>query len=195
MKRKNSRNTKNKIVDAAWELFYKQGYDDTTIEEIVEVSGTSKGSFYHYFNGKDALLGSLSDLFDNQYKLVVEEMDDSLHSFDKLMHLNAKLFDMIDKRISVDLLAKLYSSQLVTQGQRHLMDNNRIYYKLLRQITIEGQEKGELRDDVTVNEFVKAYALCERGLIYDWCISNGDYSLCRYGQKMMPLFLSSFNKV
>ncbi|MBR5488572.1 MAG: TetR/AcrR family transcriptional regulator, partial [Firmicutes bacterium] len=55
MKKKNSRNTKGRIVSAAWQLFYRQGYDDITIEEIVEASGTSKGSFYHYFDGKDAL--------------------------------------------------------------------------------------------------------------------------------------------
>jgi len=36
MPKKNSRNTKSKIVDAAWRLFYEQGYDDTTVEEIIE---------------------------------------------------------------------------------------------------------------------------------------------------------------
>ena len=43
-----------------------------------------------------------------------------------------------------------------------------------------------------MNEIVKAYALCERALIYDWCISNGDYSLCQYAKSMMPVFLNSF---
>ena len=49
MSKKNERNTRGKIITAAWDLFYEQGYDDTTIEEIIEKSGTSKGSFYHYF--------------------------------------------------------------------------------------------------------------------------------------------------
>ena len=47
MAKKNSRNTKGRIISAAWELFYEQGYDDTTVEEIIEKSQTSKGSFYH----------------------------------------------------------------------------------------------------------------------------------------------------
>lgn len=62
MSKKQPRNTKGKIISAAWKLFYEQGYDDTTIDEIIAESGTSKGSFYHYFEGKDALLGSLSFL-------------------------------------------------------------------------------------------------------------------------------------
>ena len=32
MSRKNSKNTKGRIVAAAWQLFYQQGYDDTTID-------------------------------------------------------------------------------------------------------------------------------------------------------------------
>ena len=57
---KKAKTTKKKIVSAAWKLFYEQGYDNTTVDDIVEESGTSKGSFYHYFEGKDALLSSLS---------------------------------------------------------------------------------------------------------------------------------------
>ena len=68
MPKKSNRNTKSKIVSAAWKLFYEHGYDDTTIEEIIFESGTSKGSFYHYFDSKDALLGSLAYLFDEKYE-------------------------------------------------------------------------------------------------------------------------------
>lgn len=190
--KKNTRNTRSRIVSAAWKLFYEQGYDDTTVEEIVEESGTSKGSFYHYFSGKDALLSSLSDLFDDKYQELIPTLTEEMDSFEKLMYLNRELFWMIDNSVSLDLVARMYSSQLVTAGEKHLMDHNRLYYKLLRQIVTEGQKNGELREDVTVNEIVKAYALCERALIYDWCISNGDYSLCQYAKTMMPIFLGSF---
>ena len=60
MPRKDSRNTKGRIIESAWELFYEQGYENTTIDDIVEHSETSKGSFYHYFDSKDGLLSSLS---------------------------------------------------------------------------------------------------------------------------------------
>ena len=49
-------NMKSKIVDAAWELFYEKGYNDTTVEDIIKLSGTTKGSFYYYFGSKDSLL-------------------------------------------------------------------------------------------------------------------------------------------
>ncbi|MGN0735455.1 MAG: TetR/AcrR family transcriptional regulator [Anaerovoracaceae bacterium] len=189
MKKKNSRNTKGKIVSAAWQLFYRQGYDDTTIDEIVEASGTSRGSFYHYFEGKDALLSSLSYLFDEKYEELMETMDMSLSPIEKLIFLNQELFGMIENTVSVDLLCQLFSSQLITKGERHLLNTNRTYYKLLRQITIEGQEQGYFKENLSVNDITKAYAMFERGLMYDWCICNGDYSLCQYSATMLPLFL------
>ena len=192
MAKQTARNTRSRSVSAAWKLFYEQGYDDTTVEEIVEESGTSKGSFYHYFSGKDALLSSLSDLFDDKYQELIPTLQEEMDSFEKLMYLNQELFLMIDNSVSLDLVARMYSSQLVTAGEKHLMDHNRVYYKLLRQIVSEGQKKGELRADAAVNEIVKAYALCERALIYDWCISNGDYSLSQYAKTMMPIFLGNF---
>ena len=190
MAKKNERNTKGKIINAAWDLFYDQGYEDTTVEDIIAVSGTSKGSFYHYFEGKDALLGSLSYIFDEEYEKLQEKMPCDMPCFEKLLYLNRELFKTIEDRIDIDLLTRLYSTQLVTKGEKQLLDNKRLYYKLLKKIVTDGQKNGELTDNMTVNEIVKLYAMSERALIYDWCLSGGDYSLASYAKTVMPTFLS-----
>ena len=190
MSKKNERNTKGKIITAAWNLFYEQGYENTTVEEIIEESGTSKGSFYHYFEGKDALLGSLSYIFDEEYLKLQNSIPDDMSSYEKLLKLNRELFLMIEERIDIDLLTRLYSTQLITKGEKHLLDNKRLYYKLLRKIVTDGQKNGELTKEMSVNEIVKLYAICERALIYDWCLCNGEYSLSDYAKKTMPIFLS-----
>ena len=194
MAKKNSRNTKGRIVNAAWKLFYEQGYEDTTVEDIIFESETSKGSFYHYFDGKDALLSSLSMLFDEQYELLMERPDLPENSIDLLQYLNRSLFETIENTVSIDLLSRLFSSQLVTHGERHLLDRSRTYYKLLRRVISAGQQKGEIRDDFTVGEVSRAYAMFERGLMYDWCLSGGEYSLPVYAARMMPIFLNGFRK-
>ena len=192
MPRKNTRNTKGRIISAAWKLFYQQGYEDTTVEDIVFESETSKGSFYHYFEGKDALLGTLAYVFDEKYEELMQTMDPELDAMDKLAYLNRELFAMIDGVISMDLLARLLSTQLLARGEKHLLDRNRTYFKLLRQIITEGQRAGQLRQDRSVNEIVKAYALWERALLYDWCLCGGDYSLAAYTEKTTPMFLESY---
>ena len=192
MPRKNTRNTKGRIISAAWKLFYEQGYDETTVEDIVFESETSKGSFYHYFDGKDALLGTLANVFDEKYEELKEAMDPSLDAVGKLVYLNHELFLMIDSSVSLDLLARLLSTQLLARGEKHLLDRNRTYFKLLRQITGEGQRVGQLRSDCTANDIVKAYALWERALLYDWCLCGGEYSLSVYTDTVTPRFLESY---
>ena len=192
--RKNTRNTRGRIISAAWKLFYEQGYEDTTVEDIVFESETSKGSFYHYFDGKDALLGTLAYVFDEKYEQLMGIMDPEMDAMEKLIYLNHELFVMIDGGISMDLLARLLSTQLLTRGEKHLLDRNRTYFKLLRQIISEGQKNGQLRDDRTVNEILRAYALWERALLYDWCLAGGEYSLVTYTDNVTPMFLESYRK-
>ena len=194
MSKRKAKNTKGKIITAAWKLFYEQGYDDTTIEEIIDESGTSKGSFYHYFEGKDALLSSLSCLSDDKYEELKEQISEDDNSFDTLVFLNRELFGMIDNGIDIDLLTKLFSTQLTTKGERHLMDNSRVYFKLLRKIVSEGQKKGELTDAMTASEIVRFYAMCERGIMYDWCLMKGGYSLKSYSETVFPMMLDKIKK-
>lgn len=193
MAKKNSRNTRGRIVGAAWQLFYEQGYEHTTVEEIIESSHTSKGSFYHYFDGKDALLSTLSDLFDEKYEALQETMDPGMPALEKLLFLNRELFLMIENSVSMDLLARLLSTQLVKSGEKHLLDHKRTYYRLLRRIISQGQESGQLSRRRSVNDMVKLYALCERALMYDWCLCSGEYSLPDYAAQVMPTFLSDFS--
>ena len=190
---KKTRNTRGRIVSAAWKLFYEQGYEDTTVEEIIEQSHTSKGSFYHYFDGKDALLSTLSLLFDEKYEELRDTLDPDTPAMQQLLYLNAELVGMIENSISMELLARLLSTQLTTSGEKHLLDHSRVYYKLLRAIIAKGQERGELTDRMSVSEMVKLYALSERALMYDWCLCGGEYSLKAYAAQVLPAFLSAMN--
>lgn len=191
MAKKNLKKTKSKIVSAAWKLFYEQGYEDTTIEEIIEESGTSKGSFYHYFEGKDALLSSLAYMMDEKYEELEPQIGENENSYDVLLYLNRELLTMIEETINIELLARLYSTQLTTHGDRPLLDHGRTYYKLLRKIISRGRDRGELRQDMSVSEMVRYYAMCERALLYEWCLRKGEYSLSEEAERRFPMMIQS----
>ena len=192
MAKKNSRNTKGRIISAAWKLFYEQGYEGTTVEDIVFESGTSKGSFYHYFDGKDALMGTLAYVFDEKYEELIPALDPNMGALETLAYINHELYVMIEASVSIDLLTRLLSTQLLARGEKHLLDRSRVYFRLLRRIVRQGAERGELRREVSVDELVRAFAMWERAQLYDWCLCGGDYSLVSYAEKMTPLFLGSF---
>ena len=58
MAKKNGRNTRGRIISAAWKLFYEQGYDDTTVDEIVERAETV-GELPYIFIGRMEDMGTV----------------------------------------------------------------------------------------------------------------------------------------
>ena len=130
-------------------------------------------------------------IFDEKYDQL-QSVAESMDAVAALTFLNRELFTMIDNRIPLELLARLLSSQLVTRGEKHLLDRDRTYFRLLHRIVRRGQERGELRSDITANEIVKGYAMFERALMYDWCLVGGEYALGRYAADMMPTFLEGY---
>lgn len=186
--------TKARIVKSAWNLFYKNGYEQTTVEEIIVASKTSKGTFYHYFKGKEALLNSLSYLFDEKYEELVPLIDDSMSCRDKLLYLNHELFDMIEHSIDIKLLASLYSSQLVTKDKKSLSDKKRFYFQWITEIIEAGLESGEFKNSSSAGELMNVYAMYERALLYDWALFKGKYSLTEYSDRLLPHVLDMFEK-
>lgn len=186
------KSVRSRIVSAAWQLFYENGYSKTTVDDIIALSGTSKGSFYYYFNTKDELLNSLSDILDEYYEELEEKMDPHMNNYDKLLYINVMTHSMMEEKINIELLASLYSTQLVTVGDNSLMNQNRKYYQLITKIVEEGQQKGEISKEFTVSAITKYYSMCERALVSDWCMSKGSYSLGEYSKECMPMMMEHF---
>lgn len=189
---KKRRSTKSRIIKAAWNLFYKNGYEHTTVDEIIVASKTSKGTFYHYFKGKEALLNTLSYLFDEKYEELSGSVEPSLSVSDKLLFFNHELFKMIEESVDVNLLASLYSSQLITKDKRSLLEEDRYYFTLLTELFSEGIASGEFSTTSTIDELLKVYVMYERALLYDWALCQGNYSLTAYSDKLLPHVIDRF---
>lgn len=59
--------TREKMLDAALDLFSKKGYSATSVDEIAESIGIKGPNLYKYFKGKAALMEELSQLSDSSY--------------------------------------------------------------------------------------------------------------------------------
>lgn len=189
---KKKRSTEEKIVQAAWKLFYKKGYEATTVDEIIAASATSKGTFYHYFRSKDALLNTLSVVFDDAYREIASEIDPALSAREKLLYANRKLMGLIEAQIDLPLLASLYSTQLVTEERRSLLDSRRYYFSWVQETISAGLKSGEFSSDFALYELVHLFTMFERSLIYDWILYGGTYSLADYNAHLLPMLLERF---
>lgn len=54
--RESTRKKRDAVIETALGLFMRKGYENVSVDEIIAATNTSKGTFYHYFKGKDEIL-------------------------------------------------------------------------------------------------------------------------------------------
>ena len=47
---------KRELLQIAYRLFLSQGYENTSVDEIIEAAGIAKGTYYYYFQSKEQML-------------------------------------------------------------------------------------------------------------------------------------------
>lgn len=60
--------TVKKILEISYKLFYEKGYDETSIQDIIDEIGMSKGAIYHHFKSKEDILNKICEV--NYYESV-----------------------------------------------------------------------------------------------------------------------------
>lgn len=68
--------TRGKIMNAAFALFLKNGYDTTSVQSIIDAVGIAKGTFYHHFKGKEEMLVALVEGMSQRVVTVVQSVVD-----------------------------------------------------------------------------------------------------------------------
>lgn len=189
-KEKNT-SVRGKLIQAAWELFRENGYESTTINDIIRHSGTSRGSFYHHFRSKEDLVFCLAYFFDDDYKLWLTSLGEQLSGVEKLAAFNEFILKNLEESPYNNFFPTLYGLQVMTAGQRYILEPDRPYYQILRKFAKECAENGELKPEVSFTELSETYASLQRGLTYDWCLNQKSFSLYERGQKLMTAYLNS----
>lgn len=87
---------RRQLLDIAQRLFLKQGYEKTSVSEIVKTAGLSQGAFYYYFESKMAILNALVDhILGEELQKTLDELveRDDMDAIEKIMQLTRYLTD------------------------------------------------------------------------------------------------------
>lgn len=134
---------KDKIMEAATELFHLYGYDGTSVDMLIKKAGVSKSNFYYYFEGKEELgLSVLTKLADKQVREFSEIMQTDLTAHEQLMELYKR----------------------VIASHRNLLDQPIYPGSFFGNITLEQSSINEKFRSVLDKYFQQCEALVEKGL-------------------------------
>ncbi len=81
---------RTELIDCAQRLFLLEGYEKTTINDVIEATGLSKGAFYHHFRSKEDLLEAIAARFAQQSLALVTSIQENT-SLNALQRLNLLL--------------------------------------------------------------------------------------------------------
>ncbi len=187
--------TRSKIIQAAVQLFGQKGYYSTSIQEISEHAGVSKGAVFHYFPNKSDLLFVIHDIHIN---ILLEHAAHILEQNE--LTAAGKLRAMITDLIQVLTDYKLYAI-VFFQEFRHITDAEKLaaikkkrneYEKAFRVVLRQGLENGEFRPDLNINLAVKGIlGMCD--WTTQWLKPEGPLTPEQIGQLFGDMLLNGIS--
>lgn len=186
--------TKDQIFTAATELFNEIGFNNVTIREICKRAGVALGTFYLHFKSKHEILYNIYSKADDIYEKDQICSRNDLDTFEKIVELIKMQLSMASIfHLKSDAIKQLYIYQLESDN-KYFLSEDRKFFKQLYIIIATGQSLGEIRQDISCHDICWRVLRFSRGLVFDWCIHNGEYSIVDFGIKETAFYLESFKK-
>lgn len=183
-----------RLLAEATRLFAKQGFDRTSVQEIVEAAGVTKGAMYHYFGSKDDLLHEI-------YGRVLRDQTERLEKFaageaPAARRLRDAAADVVITTIENMDDVKIFGQSmhlLSPAKQRAVRAERRRYHEQFRALVEEGQRDQEFRTDVPA-DLVVDYFFGSVHHLDVWYRRNGKLSPADVAEHYANLLLSSLKE-
>lgn len=136
--------TEERILDAAQRLFLEKGYENTTVQDIVdELGGLTKGAVYHHFKSKEEIMDAVGDrmfLMNNPFEAVKGRSDlNGLQKLREAVRINQS--DAARTSITAQSIPLTYSPR-VLMGM--IDANRRILTPYFQELIEEGNRDGSV---------------------------------------------------
>lgn len=186
--------TKARLYAAADALFTQYGFDEVSVDRIVEEAGVAKGTFYVHFESRDSLLGALISDFvervDVDYQAFIDTFPPDLPAADMLLRLVEKIMDVILDTIGLARMKALYRTQLMNISHAGTAASyNRMLYKTIKGVLDKGMQSGEFSAELPLEALSNHLILAMRGILYEWCIRYPDFDLQAQSQAHFRIIL------
>lgn len=186
--------TRERILDAALEKFSSKGYHDTRMDEIVEESGTSKGSIYFHFPNKERLFLALVDQFaDLLERRVTEAIADEDEGIGRVRAALQACLDTFGKYRRPAKLLLVQAVGLGTVFEKKRMEVNDRFANLIRTYLDEAIAVGDI-EPVDTEIVAHAWMGAIYSVVIRW-VYTGEPEPQRILSALLPTLLRSVGYV
>ena len=198
-----SMRTKANIVKAARKLLSSYGYDFMTVQSICKASNVSKGTFYHHFENKDALLSYFTMSAFDAYRKEQAQRLKSLNSLQALFDVYfwyARNF----AETGLDFTKSYFAANNITLKSRRMayltaleyvdLDDDDMlsisHYTLY--LIDRAQKDGFLSEEISAAELFDELDAVAFGVIFEWGNCDASFDIEKRMKKMLSLYIAYY---
>ncbi len=192
-KKSKGERTKRKILDAATLLFNENGYHKTSIQDICEKAGVSKGAFFHHFPTKELLfleiLNEFLEKLDIRIKEIEKKSKNVLQAMIDMTKILEEIFIISENKLTIFL-------EFVKQAEKNddimksLSKQFEKFEKYIENLIENGKREGSIKKEINSKFFSSLIVSLSIGMILR-------KSLFKYDKKALSkeLFNFIFNSI
>jgi len=158
---------RERVLDAAWDLFESQGYDTTTVAEICRRADIAYGTFFNHFAEKHEVLRMMADQAISRLEEMLEGLAKQDGSIEE--HL-IELFESPgrehgnDEKLRRDLLGRIYAIAYSESPE----DHDRRYHAAFERYMGESVARGRVRADAPIETLADIAASMMGSFTLSW---------------------------
>ncbi|MBB6173950.1 AcrR family transcriptional regulator [Nocardiopsis mwathae] len=181
----------DRLLSVATRLFAERGYERTSVREIVEAAGVTKGAMYHYYASKDDLLFAVYQRVLAMQTRRLEELAEAEGPIEE--RLRAAAADVVHttvENLEDTVIFQRSLHMLSPERQSEVRKERRRYHERFRDMIEEGRQSGAFRTDIPADIVVTQYfgAVHHLGM---WYRPDGELSGAAVGAHFADLLLQS----
>lgn len=165
--------TFDRIMAAALDLFVTKGYEGTTVDQIAEAAGLTKGAIYFHFSNKGDMFEALLDQVERNF---VDPMDQRVRqagprAIDKMVAFAHQQSELGVGKTKLAILAIRASSGMAREDDRFHEKVRHIYrrlYAILEDIIELGKAQGDFRTDMSTRQLASYVIAAHDGTFLEW---------------------------
>jgi AcrR family transcriptional regulator len=181
---------RQQIIDTSIRLFRKRGYENTRVDDIVQVLEISQPTFFRYFPSKDAVLREVGR---RGFACIKEHLETELSSDASTTERLRRMYEGMAREVESDRplwRAVVLSGAMDPVRSPEIRRPEEIAVSLLRDIVAEGQKRGEITRTFPVAHLAEFMEGLYTTVVRRWAIDlTGPHSLSERVRSAVEFFL------
>jgi len=192
--------TRNRILDAAEQVFFEKGVSRTSLSDIAQAAGVTRGAIYWHFKSKADLYNTLVQEFSARGAGVVQQaVSEGGTLLEILRRIFVRLCTLIeeDKELRAVMELTLFKIGLdpdLQDGRKKQIEEGNALLQGITEAMRQGIAQGDLRNDIDPADLARAFIAFENGVIQLWLLSPRSFSLKTSAESFADILVAGLEK-